>query len=93
MPATGTLSVGISESFAHLASPALHLIIEIEVLDIQRQTQYQRTLERYPQRFGPQRRITMKIRLYILFPALLALIAAFSSSVVYASGMQDDVDQ
>ncbi len=35
----------------------------------------------------------MKIRLYILFPALLALIAAFSSSVVYASGMQDDVDQ
>jgi SH3 domain-containing YSC84-like protein 1 len=33
------------------------------------------------------------MKLYILFAGLLALIAAFSSSVVYASGMQDDVDQ
>jgi SH3 domain-containing YSC84-like protein 1 len=33
------------------------------------------------------------MKLYILFAGLLALIAAFNSSVVYASGMQDDVDQ
>ena len=33
------------------------------------------------------------MKVTILFATLLALIAAFDSSAVYASGMQDDVDQ
>jgi len=33
------------------------------------------------------------MKLTILFATLLTLIAAFDSSAVYASGMQDDVDQ